>query len=250
MNQGFTIAGAAYRLMGSILISLVAVLVLPLTMSLALTFVGMGQKGVLAYAIQVAEFVTAIVYGAALLRILLHGAPMSVRSLHFGRDEMLMSGCVLVLAIFFDLLQTVYFAVIMGPLMLLTMLLNIHLASGLHQLVFMGGYVVVFGYVILRLVTMWPSITSGQADVLECVTEAWKASRGHSGPIIFAALLAVAPVAILGFAIVQVIVNNLFDHGYVAKIMGWAVMDYVELTAAACLSVVVFQLLAKSKESG
>jgi len=250
MNQSLVIAGATYRLLSGVLISTLAVMTLPLLMSLALTVVDQGQKGLFHEVVSLAQSVMKIVYVAALLRIFLLGVPATPRALHFGRVELIFVGYVAAFVVFSYIISSVYFGFVMAPVMMLMLVLGISLSHGIGFIAIMGGYVVVFVYVILRLITLGPTIILGGNTFVDTVAQAWGQSRNNTISIAVGAMMTVGPIAAIGMFGVATITSRIFEHSNLASDLGWVVMNFVALTVATCLSGVVFRYLEKPVKSG
>lgn len=228
MRLGFAIAIATYRTVfryGGAALLLGA---LPLALLMGVEY-GIEQFDGFAVApFVLMEIFIGIIYAAALLRVILQNAPVSLRTLHVGRIELNMFWVTLLLSI-----MAFWPALMLIPLLVM-LPIDTEMAAVLTALLILG-YALFF---ISRFILVCVYILTQVSTVSNAVEKSWRSTQGHSVALVIAVILT-SGFLTAGF---EYGIDAL-DLGVLGLSAASACINLMTTIVWTCLSAVVFQVL-------
>ncbi len=247
MKSGMAMATATLRLFASALIPATILMALPVVLSSALVLASVGEFGLYHFFLELLRAAMMVLFGAALLRVLLNGQGLSLQILQFGHNEVRLVGWAVILGLAFVAWRLIYFA-LMGLMMVFAVAGGLDINGDIFKTAINVGLVITFGYFVVRYLGVAPALVAGQLSIRTAAGEAWRNSGRHARAHFVAAVVVMVPATLIGLSIIE-LAKAVFTNGVMVHTVGRSILDYVLLAMALCLSVVVFQELAESEES-
>ncbi|MCW8915109.1 MAG: hypothetical protein OQK24_04555 [Magnetovibrio sp.] len=247
MTSGLAMAVASLRLFASNFIAAAILMALPVVLSSALVLASVGEFGLYHFSLELARAAMMVLFGAAFLRVLLNGQGLSLQTFQFGWNEFRFAIWSVILGLAFVAWRLVYFA-LMGLMMVFAVAGGLDINSEIFKTSINVGLVITFGYFVVRYLGVGPALIAGQPKIRQAADQAWRDSGANIKAHFVAAVVLIVPVTLLGLAGIE-LAKSVFADGVMVHTVGRSTLDYVLLAVVLCLSAVVFQSLAESKES-
>ncbi|OEJ69337.1 glycerophosphoryl diester phosphodiesterase membrane domain-containing protein [Magnetovibrio blakemorei] len=235
------VAKTTYRLIWRMVIPALVLMAVPFVVSLAAAYGGQKIGLLLHLPLSLIAYLANVVFIAALLRHVLLNAPASVRALKIGRTELHILAVGVIAVLFLLCLRYIHLNVLIVVLTSFTAVFVMLLGSKLGWFVFMGGYLLVFLYFILRFGTTLPLIVQHGTKFTTAMVQAWSMTRGRVGSLFWAFVLVMVPVGVINVFGVRFVGGHLPLQPDLIRVFVSVVQAYIVMTALTIFSAVVFQ---------
>jgi len=235
MNQGLTIAATTYRLLGKVFVSALALMALPLSISVGLEYLSKGLKDFPLWLFDASQGLLHLVYVAALLRIILLGHPVSLRALRLGRDEWSM---------FFISAFIGVLAFLLGMILVVILIL-----SGATSTTYLVVGSLIGTYLAVRFLLLFPLIVVRGSDMTNAFNNSWRGTQGN------VLMLIIAGVLTVGLFAGGLELGLMYALGAIHTVPGILqavaaiTVEFAASTVITCLSAVSYQALVEQTET-